>query len=280
MRNLTLRLDDGGVAASDDEGLTVRLPEDLASRLTDAFALACETQPTDQLSAATRAALAEARTAAPLVADATPPSWRASHDGERLRIGELVQHESRPLSDVLARRCSKRTWNPPTLASLATIVVRCTRVIQWIEAPDGYTSTHRPVASAGARHPFELYLLAGQVDGLAPGAWHFDALSCDLIATEMPCAQVLARLGEVVGADTPPAALVAVAHLDRTLSRYPAGLSLLWRDAGALLATLQLCASDIRLASCITGTCGVFVDDEDRRELDVGALLVGADSRV
>lgn len=277
MRNLTVRLDEWGVTASDDDGFTVSLRADLGEAISDAFTLASSTQPAQVLTAGTRAALAEARSASPRITHAPPPRWRDTHDGERRNVGALVEHHSHPLADVLARRHSQRAWNSPTLAALATLAVRCTRVINWALAPDGYTSSHRPVPSAGARHPFELHLLAGQVDGLVSGAWYLDALRCDLIATEMPSAPILARLGEIVGAESPPAALVLVAHLNRTLSRYPTGLSLLWRDAGALLATLQLCATDIGLASCITGTCGVLVDDAAGGVLDVGALLVGSE---
>jgi SagB-type dehydrogenase family enzyme len=159
------------------------------------------------------------------------------------------------------------------------MLVRCLRVIDWAEGADGYVQTHRPTPSAGARHPIDVHLLAHDVEGLPGGAWRFDALTCELVATSADHDATLERLGSIVGRAAPPSALLAVAHLDRTLSRYPDGLSLLWRDAGALLATLHLCATDLGLASCIVGATGVMMDDITLAEVDVGALIVGAPPR-
>lgn len=277
MRNLTVRLDELGVVASDDDGYTVTLSEDLAISLADAYGRGSATRGSGTLTAATRGALGEARRAKPNDSPEPAPSWRTSTDGRRLKLGPYVHDGSNPLADVLTRRRSKRDWAAPTLASLATVVVRCARVVDWSPATDGYTSTRRPTPSAGARHPFDLYILARQVHGLAPGAWKFDPLTCDLTVTEIPSTPALSRFAEIVDAKAPPAALVLVGHLDRTLSRYPTGLSLLWRDAGALLALLHLSAVDLHLASCIVGSCGVFLDDKHGKQIDMGALLVGAD---
>jgi SagB-type dehydrogenase family enzyme len=142
-------------------------------------------------------------------------------------------------------------------------------------ADDGYVNTHRPAPSAGARHPLDLHLLAADVDGLPPGAWRFDPVRCDLVGTSLAYKRALGTLGKVLDSNVPPAAVVLVAHLDRTLARYPTGMSLVWRDAGALLSVLQLCATDAGLASCIAGTCGVMADRTAERVLDVGALLLG-----
>lgn len=233
-----------------------------------------------QLPACIRAELAAARGARPRITHQPPVSWRDTREGPRVKIASLVSEDSHALAQVLGRRRSQRAWAPPTLASLATLLVRCLRVADWTVAPDGYLATHRPVPSAGGRHPIEIHVLAREVEDLEQGCWRFDALTCELVESETPCEPALRELGEVVGANPPPAALVAIAHLNRTLSRYPTGLSLLWRDAGALLATLQLCATDTGLASCITGTCGILIDDLDAQEVDVGALLVGADAAV
>jgi hypothetical protein len=79
-------------------------------------------------------------------------------------------------------------------------------------------------------------------------------------------------------AEPPPAAIVTVAHPDRTLTRYPAGISLLWREAGALLMLVHLAATDIGLGSCIVGTCGVLnpPSDSASHPVDVGAVAIGA----
>jgi SagB-type dehydrogenase family enzyme len=272
---LTIRISAERVIASDDEGRTAYLPGELGVIMRDAFERAGPEPAGSRPTAAALAGIAEARIARPLPATTAAPAWQDDRDGTRVSLAVGRESDSRRLADVLVARRSQRAWSAPDLEAVGTVLVRSGRVIGWSSSPDGYVATHRPVPSAGARHPMDLHLLAGDVDGLAAGAWRFDALRCDLVATGLPYERVLARLGEVLGTETPPAALVAVAHLPRTLSRYPSGLSLLWRDAGALLATLQLCATDVGLASCISGTCGVLVDEPELGTIDVGGLVLG-----
>jgi hypothetical protein len=70
-----------------------------------------------------------------------------------------------------------------------------------------------------------------------------------------------------------PAVVFAVATPDRTLDRYPDGMSLVWRDAGVVLQTLHLLAIDVGLASCIVGTTAVAF--RDGTATDIGALALG-----
>lgn len=275
MTGLTIRISAEGVIASDDEGRTAYLPAELGVIMRDAFERAGPKPDGPRPTAAALAGIAEARIARPLPGTTVAPAWQDDRDGTRVSLASRRECDSRRLAEVLVARHSQRAWSAPDLEAVGTVLVRSGRVIGWSSSPDGYVATHRPVPSAGARHPMDLHLLAGDVEGLAAGAWRFDALRCDLVATGLPYERVLARLGEVLGTETPPAALVAVAHLPRTLFRYPNGLSLLWRDAGALLATLQLCATDVGLASCIAGTCGVLVDEPEAGTIDVGGVVLG-----
>jgi SagB-type dehydrogenase family enzyme len=220
--------------------------------------------------------LERARVARPQLSEAEAPSWRHVGTGARVALGALVDDASDTLGSVLARRRSERECNPPPLRALATMLVRSLRVVEWRSDPCGYVTSHRPVPSAGARHPIDVHLLAGEVDGLRSGTWQFDPLTCELVQTTGEHEPALRVLGEIVGRDAPPAAIVGVAHLDRTLARYPEGLSLVWRDAGALLATLHLCATDLGLSSCIVGATGVLRWDPGASEVDVGSMIVGA----
>jgi SagB-type dehydrogenase family enzyme len=200
--------------------------------------------------------------------------------GERIRLASLVRPSERPFAEVLTSRRSQRSFGPMTLAELASVLVPSARVQRWWEAPDGYTATERPTPSAGGRHPLELVLLALNVQGLGPGLWHFDAAACDLLRAEPQNGAGPATLAAVLtaleGDGTPAAAIFAVADFARTLSRYPNGMSLVFRDAGALLATLHLCASAAGLPSCIVGTAGALRYEAGATVIaDVGALLVG-----
>jgi SagB-type dehydrogenase family enzyme len=69
------------------------------------------------------------------------------------------------------------------------------------------------------------------------------------------------------------------AQFERTLSKYENGESLVWRDAGALLATLSLVAECLSLNCCAIGITGEpFISGilgKDSNVVGVGGLLVG-----
>jgi SagB-type dehydrogenase family enzyme len=137
--------------------------------------------------------------------------------------------------------------------------------------------TYRPAPSAGARHPCELLVAAVDVLDLPPGWWLFDSTRCELVSQELPgleAASAAEEAGVVLGVDHPlPAVVFLIANLSRTLSRYPAGTSLVWRDAGVLLGLLHLCACDLGLGSCIAGMSGALPLDFPL--VDVGAMALG-----
>jgi SagB-type dehydrogenase family enzyme len=70
-----------------------------------------------------------------------------------------------------------------------------------------------------------------------------------------------------------------IAQVDRTLSKYEHGESLIWRDAGALLTTLSLVATALDLSCCAIGATNDQVLEAlfqaGDRLIDVGSFLVG-----
>lgn len=286
MEPLTVRLTDDGVLISTDDGRTAEPDAEAAEAVraatSEAVARLEENAWTSgRPTAATLAAVAEARLLGPRESSFVPSiSESGAGEGERIRLASLVRSTERPFADILASRRSERSFGPMRLADLANVLVPSARVQRWWEAPDGYTATERPAPSAGGRHPLELSLLALNVHGLGPGLWHFDPVVCDLVRADLPDDVGRTALAEVLAAlegdGMPAAAIFAVADFARTLSRYPNGMSLVLRDAGALLATLHLCATAAGLSSCIVGTTGALVYEAAATlNADVGALLVG-----
>lgn len=275
---LTLRLQDDELWACDDEGRSRRLEHTQAEQLVAWWEQAPLVSPSDGTTAAVLADLGQARMARPHPTGRDVPA-QVDLAGERIAVGPLASRESAPLAEVLERRHSARSFGPATLGQIGTILLRSGRVRDWTRVEDGYLASHRPSPSAGARHPFDLYLVAGRrVDALEAGIYEFDAVAAALVVqpSQVDPAGLLERLGERLAAPTlPAAAIFLVGHLDRTLSRYPAGMSLAWRDAGALLQTLHLCATDLGLRSCIAGTCGLLRDDSDGPIVDMGCLVLG-----
>lgn len=188
---------------------------------------------------------------------------------------------SRPLADVLRARRSDRRLARPDAAAVGTVMARAGLVRCRWTGPDGYPRTSRPAPSAGARHPHVLVLLARDVDGLPPGAWVLDPDLATLRRTVHAPDAVDRALDSIAEAlrmpAPPPAAVLTVASPAATLSRYPTGMPLVWRDAGALQATLHLAAADLGLASCVAGTAGILhgFDDDPDHLLDTGAVALG-----
>lgn len=236
-------------------------------------------RPDDGRTAAVLADLGQARMARP------HPTGRAVSaqvdvEGERIPLGRLTTTESTRLADLLEHRHSSRTFGPTTVTQLATLLMRSSRVRDLTTVEDGYQASHRPAPSAGARHPFDLHLaISHRVEGLSPGMYVFDAVTGALVVrsqASVDSEELLSRIGDHLGAPAAPAAAIfLVAYLDRTLSRYPAGMSLAWRDAGALLQTLHLCATDLRLRSCIAGVCGFLHHEIQGPVVDMGCLALG-----
>ncbi len=280
--SLTLRIDGRRILVSTDDGQTVTLrPDDLPQGLSELRSrLSNADWRSDCLSASAAASLAEACVVRPRETD-----WSALSENEmgglRIPIGDAILSGSKPLADILMHRRSARALGTLTLDELATVLVRAGRVRGWMNTPDGVQLTHRPAPSAGARHPSELLVAALDVSGLQPGWWSFDSLTCALVIKALPELDVAAAAEAVraaIGADhRPPAVVFLVADLSRTLSRYPAGMSLVWRDAGALLGLLHLCACDVGLGSCIAGLSGILPLESPLA--DVGALAIGSISQ-
>lgn len=276
---LTLRIDNGHILISTDDGATAELPPEVARSISEEVqaSLAHLRLRFDRLSAVTVASLAEAQRASPRETE-----WQVGvsevEGTHRLRIGRLAGPVSRPLAEILAERRSWRTLGPLMLTDLATVLVRAGRVSAWVNGPDGFQLTHRPAPSAGGRHPCELLICAVDVVDLPSGWWGFDATRCDLVrvdGAEFDVTSSAETVRAVLGMEgLPPAVIFAVAHLPRTLSRYPAGTSLVWRDAGVLLGLLHLCAADLTLGSCIVGLGGVLPLKLPR--VDVGAVAIGS----
>ena len=94
---------------------------------------------------------------------------------DTLTVGQM------PLAEAIKRRKSQRkyTTEPLTMEELAFLL--------WAAQGVRETGQHgetpyllRTVPSAGARHPFETYLVVNRVEGLDPGLYHYQSLEHQL----------------------------------------------------------------------------------------------------
>jgi SagB-type dehydrogenase family enzyme len=131
--------------------------------------------------------------------------------------------------------------------------------------------TLRTVPSAGARHPFETYLLLNRVEGQAPGLYRYLPLDHKLLFMR-PAAELAERVRETFSAWQRRAALIFLWSVIpyRTEWRYSfISPKLIAQDAGHLCQNLYLAAEAIG-----GGACAVGGYDQDK----VDALL-GLDGR-
>jgi SagB-type dehydrogenase family enzyme len=96
--------------------------------------------------------------------------------GDRVALPPPVLAGEVSLEEALGRRRSVRDFAPASLplADLAQMLWAA----QGVTDSDGY----RTAPSAGALYPLELYVAAGDVDGLAPGVWRYRPASHELVA--------------------------------------------------------------------------------------------------
>jgi len=161
----------------------------------------------------------------------------------------------RGFAEVLAARRSWRSLNEPTLLDVLDAVSAAT-LVQSNLVGDPFERSRRAVASAGALHPISVVVMR---PALWPLPLRVDPWSGRLQALKVADGAALRRGIELLvsmvpnGNPTFAALLGDIALVD---GAYANPGSLLWRDAGALLATLHLCASAIGLGFCPLGLLG------------------------
>ncbi|MFF4607315.1 SagB family peptide dehydrogenase [Streptomyces sp. NPDC001339] len=227
---------------------------------------------------------------APGTGEGHPPPARLRHPEAEavIPLPDGTDAPSRPLTDVLAARRSVRAYAPAPLPLplLGALLARSARVRGHLP-PRAYEQTQRPSPSGGARHSLEIYLLARDTEGLAPGAYHYDPFAHTLHQLS-PWSGELAALQQRTVTDlalldsAPPASLYLAACAARTTWKYEGmALSLIYRDTGCLMQTLSLTATDLGLASCLTGrmespTAAPFLAPPHRDHLiHVGSMALG-----
>jgi SagB-type dehydrogenase family enzyme len=109
--------------------------------------------------------------------------------------------------------------------------------------------------SGGGRNPYEAYLIARKVHGLAPGIYHYCAMDHTLgrLAGQLPD-----KLGNLVGdqdwADDMSCIIVLAAFFERTMWKYddPNAYRVVLIEAGHIGQNMLLAATDAGLAACPT----------------------------
>ncbi|UCH58069.1 MAG: SagB/ThcOx family dehydrogenase [Candidatus Bathyarchaeota archaeon] len=175
------------------------------------------------------------------------------------------------LREVIERRRSVRVYSeqPFSLEELSWLLWAC----QGVKEVVGRPVTLRTVPSAGARHPFETYLLVNRVEGLEPGLYRFLAIDHKLAVVNLK-GGIGDRIVEVcLGqrfVETCAVTFIFAAVTYRTYWRYgERGYRYMHLDAGHACQNLYLAAEAIGGGAC---AIGAFVDEELNKVLDLDGV--------
>jgi hypothetical protein len=182
----------------------------------------------------------------------------------------------------LSHRRSERTGGHVSLEEAVDVIAPLvTATSEWVSA-DEYVERQTFIPSAGGRHPLTALVLTESKDGQFQETWAISASSKPRryeITGRQP--QILALLRATADAlhtpQAPSAVVVLLARFRRTLSKYPDGQSLVWRDSGVFLGTAHLIGASLGLRSCIVGiaeTTRFALDGTSDTLVDVGALAL------
>ena len=181
---------------------------------------------------------------------------------EKLDLGHV------DFRDVLEGRRSVRDYSEEafTIEELSWLLWACQGVKDIVVRP----ATLRTVPSAGARHPFETFLLVNNVEGLAKGVYRFLASEHKLAAVNLE-EDIADRVTEGCFRQrfvkNCSAVFIFTADLNRMYWRYgERGYRYLHLDAGHVSQNLYLAAEAIGGGAC---AIGAFYDAELNRTLGI-----------
>jgi SagB-type dehydrogenase family enzyme len=181
-----------------------------------------------------------------------------------------------PVADTLAAVSGVTdSPNPLDLARLASLLFFSAGVTKRMRYPSGLEMHFRAAPSTGGLYQTEVYVVAGDVEGLGPGVYHFgpgDFTLRRLRDGDFRGALAAAAADESLAAC--PATIVLSAIYWRNTWKYQArGYRHLFWDSGTLLSHLLATARALGLpARLVTG----FVDTEVNALLGVDAATEGA----
>lgn len=168
----------------------------------------------------------------------------------------------------MRNRRSRRTWTRQSLSiEELAILLWATQGVQNVLG-DGY-ATLRPVASGGARHPFESYLVINRVDGIDSGIYRYLPLSHELVAwpapPDMKPRLMEAALGQRFVADAAVCFIWTCVPYRGEWRYQTAAHKVMLMDAGHLCQNLYLACEALRL-----GTCAVGAYDQEAMDAFLG----------
>ncbi len=163
-----------------------------------------------------------------------------------------------PLS-LMARRRSVRTFLPDSIpaSALRDCLFAGFGITGFLDTKiEGSRELPLKMApSGGARNPYEAYVLVQNVDGVAPGLYHYSAFENSLgLVSSPPPGTLVALLADQQWAARSAAGILLVANFDRTMWKYPNATAyrIILLEAGHIAQNITLAAAGNGLNSTPT----------------------------
>lgn len=206
------------------------------------------------------------------------PSKLRLADAHYLPVPDELPNDS--FFSVVARRRSRREFGNLSEESLSTLLWHCAKIHEIDRNRLGPVWQHRGTPSGGGCHPIDIVVMGSK--GSKFKCALYDPAAHALNALQLPdginCESLREIIAEVLPAQS-GSVLLFVADFAKTLTRYEGGESLVWRDAGCLLATIGLTAEALNLNCCALGFKGDSVIAQifgDSTLTGVGGCIIGS----
>ena len=207
----------------------------------------------------------------------TPYVWSSGRK-RYFRIFDKSMHSK--IEDVLLRRRSRLPTGQANLNTVGALLQGTSQVLFTGKLENGLPFTQRPVPSAGGIHP--IWILINE-----PGEsnwWRYIPEDHLLEEVENPILDGI-KIRELIKEAVPSqnATLIQfIAEPGKTNAKYEAPCSLIWRDAGVLLAYFAIVAEALEMAFLPLGVSGhdwVRYLTENNQLVGVGMAAIGTSAR-
>ena len=184
----------------------------------------------------------------------------APEDESLIRLPE-VPHNA--FDELMHRRVTCRNFDasrPVSLTTFSKIIERALAAQTKVEVTEDMVFLKKNVPSGGGLHPMEAYFIVQNVEGLAPGLYHYRADMHALEALPAPEGELADFVMEAVAQQhwfrEAHVLIVLAPRFDRTFWKYrqhAKGYRVVALEAGHISQTLYLSATDLGLGAFITG---------------------------
>jgi len=226
----------------------------------------------------------ELNSLSPMKVDSKPESYKEYLTAPSVLLPE-VRIPAIPFQDVLLGRYSCRRFRDDavTRQELANVLFAGYGLVAVSDA-GGIETMTRTVPSGGGMYPLELYLLVRNVEGLAPGIYHYvivPALLEQLRLIELPRSLVHELFMQQPYVADSAVVIIAAACFERTMKKYEdRGYRYILFEAGHVFQNMNLMAAACGLGAFNIG--GFFDEDlakvlgvEMEEEIPLYAMALG-----